>query len=186
MTTYTKIIDNKVVYAKANNIIVYKNGKQIINPSLELIVEDGWEEYNEKNCVFSEEDTLEDVIDSVIQDVISYDKSDNINICYISFKGNVIPYWADKLERSSLKIAVQDSVQQGRTHYRLDIRELGVAVNMECDKLLDILSKLEVYAIDCYNKTTDHIFAIKELTSIEDVNSYDYKCGYPDKLVFEI
>ena len=49
-----------------------------------------------------------------------------------------------------------------------------------------MLSALEVYAIDCYNTTTDHMFAIKQLNSIEDIESYDYTTGYPDKLIFNL
>jgi hypothetical protein len=43
-----------------------------------------------------------------------------------------------------------------------------------------------VYAIDCYNKTTDHIYAVKNLTTIEDIENYNYREDYPEKLKFEL
>ena len=49
-----------------------------------------------------------------------------------------------------------------------------------------MLSALEVYAIDCYNKTTDHIFAVNDLNSIEEIERYDYHNGYPEKLSFDL
>jgi hypothetical protein len=49
-----------------------------------------------------------------------------------------------------------------------------------------MLSALEVYAIDCYNKTTDHIFNVNNLTTIEEIENYDYRLGYPEKLIFEL
>jgi hypothetical protein len=49
-----------------------------------------------------------------------------------------------------------------------------------------MLIQLECYAADCYNKTTDHQFAIKQLTSIEDVQNYDFTVGYPEKLTFTL
>jgi hypothetical protein len=49
-----------------------------------------------------------------------------------------------------------------------------------------MLSSLEVYAIQCYNKTTDHIYNVNALTSIDEVVNYDFKSGYPEKLIFTI
>ena len=57
-------------------------------------------------------------------------------------------------------------------------------MNIECEVLLNVLSALEVYAIDYYNRTTDHIFAIKSLKTIDEIKSYDYTQGYPEKLSF--
>ena len=73
-----------------------------------------------------------------------------------------------------------------RNTYRLDLRDLGLSVDIDCNKLLEMLSALEVYAIDCYNKTTDHIFNVNSLTTIEEIENYDYRSGYPEKLIFEI
>ena len=74
----------------------------------------------------------------------------------------------------------------GRETYRLDLREVGVSVDIVCEKLLQMLSALEVYAIDCYNKTTDHIYNVNNLTTIEDVENYNYKDGYPHYLIFDL
>jgi hypothetical protein len=72
----------------------------------------------------------------------------------------------------------------GRNEYRLDLRELGIHVSINCEQLLHMLSALEVYAIDCYNKTTDHIYNVNNLTTIEEIRAYDYRVGYPEKLEF--
>ena len=74
----------------------------------------------------------------------------------------------------------------GRESYRLDIRELNISLQIPCERLLTMLSELEVYAIDCYNKTSDHIFEVKKLSTIEEIEHYDYRHGYPEKLIFEI
>ena len=70
--------------------------------------------------------------------------------------------------------------------YRLDLRELGVSFTISCQNMLQMLSALEVYAIQCYNKTTDHIFNINKIENMEDLDNYDFTQGYPEKLVFEI
>ena len=55
---------------------------------------------------------------------------------------------------------------------------------MPCEKLLEILCALEVYAIDCFNNTTDHLYAVDAMTTVEEIESYDHTAGYPEKLTF--
>jgi hypothetical protein len=95
-------------------------------------------------------------------------------------------YWADKEERDSLKGAVRDCISVGRETYRLDLRDLGISLHIPCEDLLQMLSALEVYAIDSYNKTTDHIYSVNALTTVEEVKAYDYHIGYPEKLTFNL
>ena len=57
---------------------------------------------------------------------------------------------------------------------------------MDCDKAIQLLSALEMYALECFNVTAAHKKAVIELTDIEDVLAYDYKTGYPEKLKMEV
>ena len=45
-----------------------------------------------------------------------------------------------------------------------------------------LLSSLEMYALECFNVTAAHKKAVSELTTIEEVEAYDYKTGYPKQL----
>lgn len=121
-----------------------------------------------------------------INQINNYDSSSKVNNCILNYGGNSLDYWASKSERNDLKIAVQDYINAGETNYRLDLRNLSISVTIPCESLLAMLSALEVYAIKCYNKTTDHIYAVNALESIDEVNSYDYTVGYPEKLVFNL
>jgi hypothetical protein len=47
-----------------------------------------------------------------------------------------------------------------------------------------MLYAIELYASACYDNTQRHLAAIKELQTIEEIESYDYKAGYPEKLRF--
>ena len=49
-----------------------------------------------------------------------------------------------------------------------------------------MLSALELYALECYNKTAEHKVAVEALTSLEAVENYDYTTSYPTKLNFTI
>ena len=152
------------------------------NPTEEMIMANGWEEY----ITPIYEPTIEDYRRDKIREIERYDSSDEVNKCYIKTAGKELSYWANKSERSSLKSAVNDCITMNRNTYRLDLRDIGLSVDIDCNKLLEMLSALEVYAIDCYNKTTDHIFNVNNLTTIEEIENYDYRLGYPEKLIFEI
>lgn len=184
MKQYTKQIDGKTVRKTLKEIVIKKDGKQTFNPSEEMVLEDGWVEYVAP--ALTEEQLFNRAKSNKIRDIEHYDASKEVNICYIKTPLDTISYWANKTERSSLKSAVQDYIAINRETYRLDLRDVGVSVDIACDKLLTMLIALEVYAIDCYNKTTDHIFAVKNLTTVEEIEAYDYRVGYPEKLTFEL
>lgn len=187
MCKYKKELNGKIEIKSLQEVVLHKDGRMIFNPTKEMVLADGWVEY-----VASEPRPIPEAVlikrakSRKIDKINKYDSSKEVNICYIKTPLDTIAYWANKAERSSLKSAVQDYMSLGRETYRLDLREVGVSVDIVCEKLLQMLSALEVYAIDCYNKTTDHIYAVNALTTVEEIEAYDYKVGYPEKLTFEL
>lgn len=182
MKRYKK--DKEIKFSR--DITIRKNGMVTYNPTEDMLKEDGWEEYVPPTYEPTEEELLARAKQDKKREIERYDSSPEVNICYIKTSGSKLSYWANKSERSSLKSAVNDCIIMNRNTYRLDLRDLGLSVDIDCNKLLEMLSALEVYAIDCYNKTTDHIFNINGLTTIEEIENYDYREGYPEKLIFEI
>ena len=55
-----------------------------------------------------------------------------------------------------------------------------------CDMAIQLLSALEMYALECFNVTAAHKKAVAELTDIGEVLSYDYTKGYPEKLMMNV
>ena len=49
-----------------------------------------------------------------------------------------------------------------------------------------MLQALEIYALACYNVTEEHKAAVNALTTIEEVDAYDYTTDYPEKLSFDV
>ena len=119
-----------------------------------------------------------------IRELERYDESSAVNECFITYNGQLFPYWSSKSERNDLKQAVLNYRDKGHSDYRLDLRDVGVSLSFSCDALLSMLSDLEVYAIQCFNVTTDHLYAIRSLTSVDALLGYDYTTGYPPKLTF--
>jgi len=185
MKRYYKTIEGQTVFYDGKPIIL--NDMQVINPTPVMLEAAGWQEYVEPE---PQEPTYEELLqqakDEMLQTIEDYDNSDEVNGCIIHYGNEYIPYWADKTTRTTLKEAVRDCIAVGLDKYRLDLREYGVSMEIDCELMLGMLQELEVYAIRCYNKTTDHIYAVKAMDNIEDIEAYDYQSDYPSKLEFSI
>lgn len=109
-----------------------------------------------------------------------YDASSSVN----SFLLNGMEVWLDKATRVGLmnSTTIAKSMGQQKTTLWLGSYQLEV----DCDKAIQLLSALEMYALECFNVTAAHKKTVSELDNIEGVLTYDYKSGYPDKLKMEV
>lgn len=184
MKQYYKIINGKTIWFDGRIVL---GDKQIFNPTEDKILAAGYQIYvPEPDPEPSAEQLLAEAIENKVAEIEDYDTSTDVDECYIQYQGQTIPYWGNKTDRASLQKAVENHIAQRLSTYRLDLREYGVSIDIDCAVMLDMLQKLEVYASQCYNKTSDHIFAVRLLTDTESVESYDYTVGYPNKLTFEL
>ena len=117
---------------------------------------------------------------SMLAEITAYDSSSSVN----SFLLNGMEVWLDKETRVGLmnSTTIAKSMGQEKTTLWLGSYQLDV----ECDKAIQLLSALEMYALECFNVTAAHKKAVSELDNIEVVLTYDYKSGYPDKLKMEV
>lgn len=109
-----------------------------------------------------------------------YDASSSVN----SFLLNGMEVWLDKATRVGLmnSTSIAKSMGQQKTTLWLGSYQLEV----DCDKAIQLLSALEMYALECFNVTAAHKKVVSELDNIEGVLTYDYKSGYPEKLKMEV
>ncbi len=112
----------------------------------------------------------------VISDITAYDSSAAVN----SFALNGASVWLDKATRVGLMNSTTIAKGMGSETTTLWLGE--VKLEVDCDKAIQLLSALEMYALDCFNITAAHKKAVNEMESIEEVLSYDYKTGYPSRL----
>ena len=117
---------------------------------------------------------------SMLAEITAYDASSSVN----SFLLNGMEVWLDKATRVGLmnSTTIAKSMGQQKTNLWLGSYQLEV----DCDKAIQLLSALEMYALECFNVTAAHKKAVSELDNIEDVLTYDYKKGYPEKLKMEV
>lgn len=116
----------------------------------------------------------------VLRDIEDYDSSDNVNSFYL----NGIKVWLNKDTRVGLMNSLTIERNAGKEQSTLWFNNICITIN--CDAAIQMLSALELYALTCYNVTAEHKVAVEELTSLTDVEEYDYTSGYPQKLTFTI
>ena len=54
---------------------------------------------------------------------------------------------------------------------------------INCDLAIQLLSDLEMYALECFNITASHKKEVSEMTDIEKIYNYNYKVDYPEPIV---
>lgn len=121
-------------------------------------------------------DALSVAKQEVLKELTAYDVSSEVN----SFIVNGTTAWLDKATRVGLMNSITIVKSLG---YKTTTLWFGdTKYELDCDKAIDLLSEIEMFAMECYNRTAAHRQAIEELTDIADVLQYDYKSGYPNKL----
>lgn len=154
------------------------NGCVVCNPTEDMLRQAGYKEYQEP--VPTEEEKLEEVKAEKIAEITAYDTSDKVN----GFELNGLLVWLDKATRVGLMNSTTIAKAAGQETTTLWLGGLKLVV--DCDKAIQLLSALEMYALECFNVTASHKAAVGELKSIEEVEAYDYKAGYPKMLEMSV
>ena len=112
--------------------------------------------------------------------ITAYDSSSSVN----SFLLNGIQVWLDKATRVGLmnSTTIAKSMGQQKTTLWLGSYQLEV----DCDKAIQLLSALEMYALECFNVTAAHKKAVSEMSTVEEVLAYDYTADYPKILEMSV
>lgn len=116
----------------------------------------------------------------VLKKIEDYDASPAVN--GFTLNGTVV--WLDKATRVGLMNSTSITKAMGQPTTTLWLGESKMEV--PCDTAIQLLSALEMYALECFNVTAAHKVAVSELTSIEEVEKYDITAGYPAQLKMKV
>ena len=147
-------------------------------PTPELLVEWGFEPVTE-TIVESTINPVEDAKKRKLEEISNYDTSPAVN----SFEIYGKEMWLDVATRQQLRTSIESYRAMGieTVSKWFDGIEYTFPVNI----WIQMLNALEVYASEALNTTERHKAAVSQLTSVEDIDSYDYMEGYPNKLIFK-
>lgn len=116
----------------------------------------------------------------VLAEIEKHDTSSSVN----GFILNGQRVWLDKATRVGLMNSTSIAKAMGQPTTTLWLGDAKLVV--ECDKAIQLLSALEMYALECFNVTAAHKKAVAEMSTVEEVLGYDYTAGYPEMLEMRI
>lgn len=129
-----------------------------------------------KNYLSSKE--LEFAKKAKIEEISNYDKSDNVNL----FSINDESMWLDFDERTRIRTSLEAYKSMGATNMSKWFN--GIEYTFTIQQWEQMLNALEVYAAEALNVTESHKAAIDNMSTIEQINEYDFTQNYPQKLIF--
>lgn len=160
-------------YRKGDNIYngsyITNDNTIIFNPTHEILIANGYV----REVI---EETLEQAIAEKVATIQAYDNSDKVN----SFLLNGVPVWINREDRIGTRRAIELDIEAGNEVSEIWLQGMMLKVNSQL--ALKLLDKVEHYAFTAYNITQRHIHNIKQLTTIKEINAYDYTQGYPQRL----
>ena len=138
----------------------------------------GWLTPEKGVKITNEEEALAAIKADLIAQITAYDTSEAVN----SFTLQGKQMWLPKETRVGLvnSITIEKNAGKEVTGLWHD----GVRYELPVDTALQMLSALELYAVQCYNTTAMHKANVISLESVCDVVNYDYTLHYPEKLNF--
>lgn len=120
--------------------------------------------------------TLSDAIAGKVAEINAYDTSTSVN----GFKLNGNVFWLDKATRVGLMNSTKITKAAGQE--TTDLWMDDVKLTIPCDTVIKLLSAIELYALECFNTTARHKAEVRKLKTVEEVEKYDIKEGYPKQL----
>lgn len=123
-------------------------------------------------------DATEVAKEELLEQIDQYDISSAVN----SFTLQGKEMWLPKETRVGLMNSLNIEKNAGKTTTVLWFGSESYALGI--DTALQMLSALELYALECYNVTASHKADVEALTTLEEVAAYDFESGYPEKLNF--
>lgn len=123
-----------------------------------------------------------------IAEIAAYDTSSSVNGFILN--GMLVPWSKNDPnspnveKRMGLRQNIADKVALGEENIAIWLK--GMSFTMPCAQAEALMRSIENYAYECFNVTAAHKVAVSELTTIEEVEAYDYKTGYPKMLEMSV
>ena len=164
---YSKIInDQRVIFSG----VLVVGDRQVINPTHDQLIAAGWEEYTPPPV------NIDMAKAAKIAEIAAYSDSDAVN----SLTFNGLKTWLTRTVRDGYDTSITAAKNLGETNVTFMVGDKEMQLPVEqARRVLDLVQR---YADACYLVTERHKIAVRALQTVEEVESYDYTTGYPEKL----
>ena len=117
----------------------------------------------------------------MIGKIKEYDRSENVNNFVIN---DAINAWFNAQERNNYKQSIEAAKLLGEL--TLDFLVNGMILSVSVQNAEYMLAQIQRYADKCFMVTEQHKIKVNKLNTVEEVENYNYKQGYPEILKFEL
>lgn len=146
------------------------DGKRVYNPTDEMLMRAGYV------CVEGVEEELQRAKDVKIAEIAAYSDSDAVN----SLTFNGIKTWLTRTVRDGYNTSITAAKNLGEPNVTFMVGDKEMQLPVE--QARSVLDLVQRYADACFIVTERHKIAVRSLQTVEEVESYDYTRGYPEKL----
>lgn len=151
-------------------------------PSIEQLMSWGFVERGEP--VPTPEERLAQAKRQKIAELEAYDDSYAVNGFDVVTSGHTITDWLTPEQRANYKNSLDSAELLGMNTVHPVINGMTFELQVATAKIY--LAQIQIYADQCYGVTEQHKAAVNALETVEEVEEYDFKTGYPERLVFEV
>ena len=135
----------------------------------------------ELNIVIEPTLTLEEVKEKKLQEIDSYDNSASVN----NFKiNNIIDAWFTVAERNNYCASINAAKTMSVDILSFYVGDIKLEIGTAMAEMM--LAQIQLYADQCFIVTKQHKINVEALTTVEEVNDYDFTVGYPEQLNFQL
>ena len=92
--------------------------------------------------------------------------------------------WFSPDERSNYATSISSAELLGIETLTLYVGDMEIQLPTAAAK--GLLAQIQLYADACYIVTKKHLAAVENLNTFEEIDTYNYKAGYPTKLNFDL
>lgn len=152
------------------NGTIVMDGCVVSNPTEEQLIKAGYVQADEPVM------TVEDAKAAKIAEIAAYSDSDAVN----SLTFNGMKTWLTRTVRDGYDTSITAAKNLGEANVTFMVGDKEMQLPVEqARRVLDLVQR---YADACFIVTERHKIAVRALQTVEEVESYDYTRGYPEKL----
>ena len=159
-----------------------KNGIFSGIPSEEQLRQWGFVEYEDP--VPTPKERLAQAKRQKVAEIEAYDSSEEVNSFLVNIGNDSVMAWFTPEQRADYKNSIDAAELLGREVVRPVIN--GREIELPVSVAKTALAQIQLYANKCYGVTEQHKAAVNALETVEEVEAYEYRTGYPEKLTFDV
>ena len=151
------------------------DGTIVLNAPEEMWLEEGWQKVEQLTNIDLgyNAPSFEELKQDILNECETYYET---TVCEVMFNGELL--WVPIETRTAYRLLLEDVKASGEETVEFK------GVTLPIDQALAALASINAYCYQVSKVYNSHVAAINNLSTIQELEQYDYTANYPDNLVF--